>query len=100
MTLTVGALSSDIEISAENNTLAGIRDAINSAVDNPGVDATIVNADSGSYLRHRIATTEICDEALKVLFERLPDLELDDPLHPEWKNTITLRGVTRLPAHW
>ena len=50
LTLTNGALSADIEITAENNTLAGIRDAINSAVDNPGVAATIVNADSGSYL--------------------------------------------------
>ncbi len=48
--LTVGASVADIEITTENNTLAGIRDSINSAVDNPGVSATIVNADSGSYL--------------------------------------------------
>ena len=40
------------------------------------------------------------DEALKVLLSRLPELELDDPLQPEWKNTITLRGVTSLPARW
>ncbi len=40
------------------------------------------------------------DEALKVLFERLPRLTLDDPEKPKWKNTITLRGVTELPAHW
>ena len=40
------------------------------------------------------------DEALKVLLERLPNLSLDDPEKPEWKNTITLRGVTALPAHW
>ena len=46
----VGAATADIEITTENNTLAGIRDAINSATDNPGVAATIVNADSGSYL--------------------------------------------------
>jgi cytochrome P450 len=39
-------------------------------------------------------------EALAALFERLPNLELDDPVTPEWKRTITLRGVTRLPAHW
>ena len=50
LTLTIGALSADIEITAENNTLAGVRDAINAAPDNPGVAATIVNADSGSYL--------------------------------------------------
>ncbi len=50
LTLGVGETSIDIEITAENNSLAGIRDAINGAGDNPGVSATIVNADSGSYL--------------------------------------------------
>lgn len=55
LTLAVGAVSADIEITAENNTLAGIRDSINAASDNPGIAATIVNAASGSYL---ILTTE------------------------------------------
>ena len=50
LTIGVGAVSADIEITAENNTLAGIRDAINGAADNPGIAASIVNADSGSYL--------------------------------------------------
>jgi cytochrome P450 len=40
------------------------------------------------------------DEALRVLLERLPGLELDNAEQPEWKNTITLRGVKALPAHW
>lgn len=39
-------------------------------------------------------------EALTALFERLPGLELDNPHTPDWKQTITLRGVTSLPAHW
>jgi flagellar hook-associated protein 2 len=47
---TVGADSFDVEITAENNTLAGIRNAINDASDNAGIAATIVNADDGSYL--------------------------------------------------
>ena len=50
LTIAVGAATMDLEFDAENNTLAGIRDAINAATDNPGVAATIVNADSGSYL--------------------------------------------------
>lgn len=50
LTLAVGAASMELEIDASNNTLAGIRDAINASSDNPGVAATIVNADSGSYL--------------------------------------------------
>ncbi len=50
LTLTIGTATADITIDTTNNTLAGIRDAINAASDNPGVAATIVNADSGSYL--------------------------------------------------
>ncbi len=50
LTIAVGAASFDIEVTTEINTLAGIRDAINGAVNNSGVAATIVNADAGSYL--------------------------------------------------
>ncbi|NNC76704.1 MAG: flagellar filament capping protein FliD [Woeseiaceae bacterium] len=50
LTVDVGGTSMDLVFDATNNTLAGVRDAINSAADNPGVSATIVNADSGSYL--------------------------------------------------
>ena len=45
-----GAARMILEITDENNTLTGIRDAINASTANPGVAATIVNADSGSYL--------------------------------------------------
>src|SRR6266571_2268962 len=34
------------------------------------------------------------------LAERLPKLALEDNEHPTWKPTITLRGLTRLPARW
>jgi len=40
------------------------------------------------------------DEALRVLFNRLPGLELSNPEKPDWKETITLRGVKTLPARW
>lgn len=39
-------------------------------------------------------------EALRVLLERLPQLELDAIDAPEWKPTITLRGLQSLPARW
>jgi cytochrome P450 len=39
-------------------------------------------------------------EAFTELLARLPDLELDNIDHPRWKPTITLRGLTELPAHW
>ncbi|MEO1201590.1 MAG: flagellar filament capping protein FliD [Pseudomonadota bacterium] len=50
LSIAVGGSSMDLEITAENQTLAGVRDAINSSSDNPGVAATIVNAEAGSYL--------------------------------------------------
>ena len=50
LTVDVGGTAMDLDFDSSNNTLAGIRDAINNAADNPGVSATIVNADSGSYL--------------------------------------------------
>ncbi len=62
LTLSVGAVSADIEITSENNTLAGIRDAINAATDNPGIAATIVNADSGSYLILTSESTGVANE--------------------------------------
>ncbi len=46
----VGGNPFTVDITSENNTLAGIRDAINAAGDNTGVAATLVNADAGSYL--------------------------------------------------
>lgn len=39
-------------------------------------------------------------EALSVLFERLPQLELEEIETPKWKQTITLRGPAELQAHW
>lgn len=39
-------------------------------------------------------------EALTALLQRLPELELTEIERPAWKPTITLRGVTALPATW
>jgi flagellar hook-associated protein 2 len=47
MTLTVGGESSVIDLSTASS-LSGIRDAINSAADNPGVTATILNVGGGN----------------------------------------------------
>ncbi|MGG2042635.1 flagellar filament capping protein FliD [Burkholderia gladioli] len=50
LTLQVGTKSSTINISSSNNTLAGIKDAINNDPNNPGVTATIVNGTDGAHL--------------------------------------------------
>ena len=50
LTIKAGTESFSVLVDDDNNTAAGIRDAINDAVDNTGVAATIVNTDGGSYL--------------------------------------------------
>ena len=50
LTINLGAAGFALSIDGTNNTLAGIRDAINSADNNPGVSATIVNGITGSRL--------------------------------------------------
>lgn len=48
--ISVGSDSFSVDITAANNTLAGMRDAINEAGQSSGVSATIVTDDSGSRL--------------------------------------------------
>lgn len=50
LTIAVGSASINVDIDSTNNTLAGIRDAINNASGNPGVSATIVHATDGDHL--------------------------------------------------
>ena len=48
--ISVGTDSFSISIDANNNTLEGIRDAINENLSNSGVSASIITADDGSHL--------------------------------------------------
>lgn len=48
--LTLGADSFSVNIADAGTTLAELRDAINEAVDNPGIRASIINVDGGSVL--------------------------------------------------
>ncbi|NOR71178.1 MAG: flagellar filament capping protein FliD [Methylomarinum sp.] len=48
--ISLGTTTFQIAVDASNNTLAGIRDAINAASDNPGVTASIINVDGGPQL--------------------------------------------------
>jgi flagellar hook-associated protein 2 len=50
LSITVDGSTMDLTLTAANNTLTDIRDAINSATNNPGVTATILNEASGSRL--------------------------------------------------
>lgn len=48
--ISVGVATFSISINDNNNTLIGIRDAINDNADNTGVSASIITADDGSHL--------------------------------------------------
>ncbi len=50
LTIAVGSRSTAITIDTTNNTLAGIASAINSAPNNPGVSASVINTTAGSRL--------------------------------------------------
>jgi flagellar hook-associated protein 2 len=50
LAISVAGKAFNVEIAAPNNTLAGIRDAINNASDNTGVNATLVYGISGAQL--------------------------------------------------
>jgi len=57
LTITVGSERVEITIDETNNTLDGIRDAINSAAGELGVKATLVHEQNGSHLVLTSATT-------------------------------------------
>jgi len=50
LTVTVNSVASVLSIDSTNNSLTAIRDAINAAPDNPGVDASIVTGADGAHL--------------------------------------------------
>jgi len=50
LNISLGGSNFNLTITEDNNTLAGIRDAINASDDNPGVRASIINVDGGSRL--------------------------------------------------
>jgi flagellar hook-associated protein 2 len=50
LTVSLGTKSFDIDVTSDSSSLAGIRDAINSAEKNPGVRATIVQGSDGAHL--------------------------------------------------
>jgi flagellar hook-associated protein 2 len=50
LTISVGSESFDIVVDSSNNTVSGLRDAINTATGNTGVTASLVNSDSGYSL--------------------------------------------------
>lgn len=65
LTIEIDGTTANISIDSAKNTLADIRDAINNAPNNPGVNATIVNAADGSRLLISSDTTG-ADQTIKI----------------------------------
>lgn len=57
LAISLGSKSMSLTIDSTNNTLAGIRNAINKASDNPGVQASIVYGQDGAHLALTSART-------------------------------------------
>lgn len=100
LTIQMGIQGVAIDINAENNTLAGIRDAINASSGNPGIAASIVNADSGSYL---ILTADSTGAANTIKITQsggdggLSALEYDPPTSTSLTETIAAQdGLIRI----
>jgi cytochrome P450 len=68
-------------------------------VGRPGVRAISFGGGIHFCLGAQLARIE-GEVAFRRLLERLPDMRLVDPDQVDWKPTITLRGVTALPAVW
>ena len=77
LTFDVGGNSFDITVDSSNNTLAGIRDAINASPDNSGVTATTVNVDDpnnpGSTVSRLILTADDPGKANTVTISAVDD---------------------------
>jgi len=48
--ISLGATTFQLTLDSSNNSLTGVRDAINTATDNPGITASLVNVDGGPQL--------------------------------------------------
>lgn len=70
LSISLGSSSFNVAITDDNNTLAGIRDAINASEDNPGVRASIINVDGGSRL---ILTSDELGQANDITVNAIDD---------------------------
>jgi len=100
LTIQLGTEFVSINIDSENNSLAGIRDAINAEQNNPGIGASIVNADSGSYI---ILTAEKTGAANTITVTQsggdggLAALEYDPPTSTALTETVAAQdGLIRI----
>lgn len=101
----VGGQDFDVTLASPNNTLADLRDAINSSDDNTGVTATLLTEDGGTRLiltsntagtTHQVTVTTGLFTTAQVQPASNAQIKIDDFTYTGSSNTITgaLEGVT------
>jgi flagellar hook-associated protein 2 len=90
LTILVGTQSFSVDIDSSNNTLAGVRDAINNAPGNAGVIATVVTAADGSHL---VLTSKSTGAASALTVSGLAALTLTEK-SPAQDASVTVEGFT------
>lgn len=102
LNIQLGAESFSVAIDSTNSTLAGIRDAINSATSNPGVSATLVNGAGGAHLiltsadtgaASTIQVTQTGDAGLQALTYGPGNLANYTEISPAQNAAVTVAGV-------
>ncbi len=106
--ISLGSSTINVGIDSTNQTLAGIRDAINKAPQNPGVRATIVTESGGAHLlltstktglANKIKVVVSSDNGLQQLSYNAPsDTANYTPLKPAADASIKVAGYTRTSA--
>lgn len=89
--ISLGSDTFQLTIDGTNNTLEGIRDAINSATDNPGITATLITVDSGTQLVLSSSKTGVANTIDVVAVD-------DDPLDGFDLTRLNTANLTSLQA--
>jgi flagellar hook-associated protein 2 len=107
LTLTVGTKVMTLTITGANNTLGNIRDAINGASNNPGVEATLINTTAGANL---VLTSRDTGAANTIRLSStgaagLEQLDHDGSVSPRWTTRqtaqdamVAISGIARSSA--
>lgn len=91
--ISLGATTFQLTIDSSNNTLTGIRDAINAALDNPGISASLISVDSGTQLI--LSTNEVgASNTINVVATDDAPLDGFDLTQLDSANLITLQSAS------
>ncbi|MCB1740067.1 MAG: flagellar filament capping protein FliD [Gammaproteobacteria bacterium] len=98
LTLTVGDKNLELLVDNDNNTLSGLRDAINNHPDNPGVNATVMVGDDGARLLLSASDTGLANAVSVSADAGLSALAMTETT-PALDSQVTIDGITVTSAN-